>query len=61
MKVQLPFILCFYTEISEDSSLVPFEIAFLSKKIEILFFLRQCYNPTLSKLFKQKKGKKKKA
>lgn len=43
MKVKLPFILCSYIEISEDSSLIPFEIAFLSKEnLKFPFFLTQC-------------------
>lgn len=59
MKVNLPFILCSYAEISEDLSLAPFEIAFVSFKenVEISFFLTQCCNRTLSKLFKQTHNK----
>lgn len=61
MKVKLPFILCVSTEIREDSPLALLEMSFLSfkGKFEISFFLTQCYSPSLSKLFKQKKKRQK--
>ena len=59
MKVNLPFILCSYAEISDNSSWAPFEIAFVSFKenVEISFLLAPCCNPSLSKLCKQTHNK----
>lgn len=56
MRVNLPFIVCFYIEISEDSSLAPFEVAFISSKenSEISFFSWTVLQPNSVKALQAK-------